>query len=241
MTSHRLEDAGMIGRLATALILFGVPAGYVAAQDAPAGGDGFCATAPQELLVALDGGWSLRQGPGIVIGGPRIPLPAHPPVAVSLQYNSEGGYAILSAQGQEMIMLPTSTDMATTLLGGMSENFVTSTEGMNACDWYALPTLVGTSVYDLTTTRYEDRPPVASADICFNDVFYVFDLNEVGLPVLDPIGTVCQLPVGSTPGEMTMTVALKFDSPSSARGMLHFQGKTGEYPFAAWAPITLSR
>lgn len=254
----------MIGRLATAFILLVVPAGYVAAQDTPSSGGGFCATAPQDLLSALDGSWSLTQGRGIAIGGPPIPLPAHPPVEMGLEYNSEGGYAILSGQGQQMLMLPTSTETASNILGGLNENFVTATEGMDACDWYALPTLVGSNWYDLTRIiTSQTSPSIGAADgtsaaamifFCINDLQYytVFAVEEGGPVMVEvaqdidwtsgpPSPNECNIPIDAVTGDMKMTIALKFDSPSSARGMLSFRGEQGGYHFAAWAPITMSR
>lgn len=239
----------MAGRLATALLLLVLPARFAAAQDTPSGGGDFCATAPQELLAALDGSWSFTQGRGMAItGGPAVPLPAHPPVRMGLEYNSEGGYAILSGQGQQMLMLPTATETASGLLGGLYQNFVTSTEGMDACDWYALPTLVGTNAYDLSG---HFGPPSGNPDgknlsLCYDGDHYIFNY-EVGLYngvieeiVLKKVGS-CDDRDWVDGGDMTMTIALKFDSPSSARGMLSFSGKHGGYRFAAWAPITMSR
>jgi hypothetical protein len=251
----------MIQRSATVLfLLFVMPAGLVVAQTPAASAAEFCASAPHELLTALDGSWTLTQGPGLAIGGLPIPLPAHPPVPVTLEYILEGGHAILNAQGQDMLMMPTTTEDASELLGELNQYLVTSTEGMDACDWYALPTLVGTNLYDLSfnlVTPVMDPDPV-SIYFCINGTTHgygVVDFREVtigdqveNVPVLDRFrpedqgGLIpCNIPIGTLPAGMTMTVALKFDSPSSARGMLTFEGASGPFPFAAWAPITMAR
>jgi hypothetical protein len=55
---------------------------------------------------------------------------------------------------------------------------------------------------------------------------------DVGPRVEDSGGYATPMPcstiVGVAPAHMTMTVALKFDSPSSARGMLSFKGKSAQ-------------
>lgn len=78
----------MIGRLATACLLFVLPAGFAEAQDTASDDGGFCATMPPDLLAALDGRRSLRQGAGAGRRGPAqgqivIPPPPRPPVTMT--------------------------------------------------------------------------------------------------------------------------------------------------------------
>ena len=241
----------MIKRSATVLLLLllVVPAGFVVAQASASSGEEFCATAPQDLLAALDGSWTLTQGPGLAIGGLPIPLPGHPPVAVGLEYISEAGFAIMTAQGQDLIMWPEATENASNLLGDLNQYLVTSTEGMDACDWDALPTLVGTNLYALSFNLVRRSPTMRTVAFGFcrhgERWEYYFDglTIDVEQTVQQCSGCFvpCNIPIGNVPAGMTMTVALKFDSPSSARGMLSFEGKSGPFPFAAWAPITMAR
>jgi hypothetical protein len=250
----------MTKRLAIVCVVLVLAAGFVAAQDAPTGGEGFCATAPPELLAALDGSWSLEQGPGLAVGGWPIPLPAHPPVAMRLEYDAEGGFAILSGQGQQMLMVPVVTEIVSDVLGDWFPHFEGSTEGMEACDWYALPTLIGSNVYALSGAIPAEWARVlgesnasieyAVAILCVADRSYIFgvarDIDETDVhPIADgaPDGsTNCEdRGTRSLQGDMSMTISLKFDSPSSARGMLTFVGESDGYSFAAWAPITMFR
>lgn len=251
----------MTERLILACFVLVLTASLAVAQDPPSGGGDFCAIAPQALLVALDGSWSMEQGPGFAIGGVPIPLPAHPPVAMRLEYVADGGYAILSGQGQQMAMVPMVTETATEVLGDWSEHFVSSTEGMEACDWYALPTLMGSNVYALRGAIPPDMATVLGEYSSSTDSFAVGIFACVGgrTPVFIAGGTSEGVGYGqadevldysrfcgdkgmrSTQGDMSMTISLKFDSPSSARGMLTFSGEYDGYPFAAWAPITLFR
>lgn len=248
----------MTERLAIAWFVLVLAASFAAAQDSASGGGDFCAIAPQELLVALDGSWSLEQGAGLAVGGVPIPLPAHPPVAMRLEYDAEGGFAILGGQGQQMVMVPVVTETASAVLGDWFEHFATATEGMDACEWYALPTLVGSNVYALKGTTqtgslqwFDDSGAVMEynmgAVFCVGDHAYFLLLQsgpegKVLVPGEDTDGSRCaDTDVIRSAGDMSMTISLKFDSPSSARGMLTFMGESDGYSFAAWAPITMTR
>lgn len=73
----------------------------------------FCATSPAELLSALDGTWTLTQGPGwAAAGGGSIGmrLPPHPPQQMQIAFDPNLGFPVMSAQGQHMVLLPAGPD-----------------------------------------------------------------------------------------------------------------------------------
>ncbi len=98
----------MIGRLATACLLFVLPKGFTEAQDTASDDGGFCATTPPDLLAALDGRCSLRQGAGAGRGGSTqgqivIPLPPRPPVTMTLALKLDtpsSGRGIIAFKGK---------------------------------------------------------------------------------------------------------------------------------------------
>ena len=77
----------MTWRLISALVLATVfNSGAAAAQTD--GDDPFCALAPFEMLVALEGNWSLTQGNGFAwAAGMAIPLPANPPQSFTIEFD----------------------------------------------------------------------------------------------------------------------------------------------------------
>lgn len=195
----------MTERVGVACLVLMLAASFAVAQDTTSENGGFCATAPQELLVALDGSWSMTQGPGVAVGAFPIPLPGHPPVAMRLEYDPEGGFAILSGQGQQMLMVPMVTETASRALGKDSfDVFATETEGLDACDWYALPTLVGSNAYALSgTVSYEQISFVddsayngflhVAAALCVGDTFVGVGVHaaEGGLAAVPISGKGC--------------------------------------------------
>ena len=274
----------MIGRLVPAVLLLVLFANYAAAQNTSSSGAGFCTTAPQELLVALDGSWSLTQGMGAgtgwtMVGGIPIPvgiafpLPPQAPVGMTLTYDPDIGAAIMSGDGQQMIMMPTMTETAAQALGPDFEDLVGSAASGAECDWYALPTLVGTNEYFLSggaippeyellaggTTRTSGFSAVF---LCVNgkriDAFLSFEgkwaiigpdigigtkpshMDEQAWQNLKPVSAF-KCGQNLPKGDMSMTIALKFDSPSSGRGRVVYDGELDGSRFTVVAPVEMTR
>jgi len=142
---------------------FALHAGLSFAQTSGDAAD-LCATSPAELLAALDGTWTLNQGPGwAAAGGGAIgtPLPAHPPQQIQIALDPNLGLPVLSAQGQHMMMVPAEPEPVAEHIDSVIEETGSAGAQSNAtdCDWYGLPPIIGTNMYSL------DGPGVQTPDL----------------------------------------------------------------------------
>lgn len=113
----------------------------------------FCALAPIDMLVALDGNWTLNPGAGVVgAGGMVIPVPAQAPQPLTFTYNPDSA-SITIVDGttkQEFILVPTTPEAGEIALGiakdWSSADFMKMGAG---CDWYSMPLMIATTAYSL--------------------------------------------------------------------------------------------
>lgn len=239
--------------LAFVLILWA--SATAANAQAPSGGRDFCATAPADLLVAIDGSWTLQQGltrMTVADLGMTIPLRPQRPVGVRLNYDGERRVVNVVAAdlSDGIIMFPASPGqerLAAMMIAPASAN----TAG--GCDWYALPTLFGTNVYtEASVTHVYDAKSQA---VCRQHVYEAATEAVLGPydPVDNPYGktesalatslseSVCD---GDRPQgrfKMEMTLVLRFSSPNQGSGMLYFDGEQDGHQVSAVAPVTLRR
>ncbi|MBV0914114.1 hypothetical protein [Anianabacter salinae] len=118
-----------------------------------------CPTAPRDLLVGLDGTWSVQQGPGVMIVPVMgaLPLPPHAPLRLTMAYDPETGTSQLTGNGpnEQLIMFPTHESLVPQI-----QEMVSAADKENLlnigtdCDWYALPLMVGTNTYSLESPGF---------------------------------------------------------------------------------------
>ncbi len=260
--------------IACALVLLGAIPSAAHAQEESGGG--FCASAPSELLSAIDGNWTFKQGAGGGLGAViPFPLPAHPPQSVKIDVDEELGIATLKHAGRELAIIPIAADQvkgATELLNQADADELIDTKG--ACNWYSLPLMLGSDTYMLdpamqpdtdtfifvrTIDTLESGQPIGVTHIfCKGGIqsmtdWSIYDPDAEGQ--LAPDVYVHEVPQGEypnscwrepdprepKPGEMTMNLLVKFNSPNSGSGILLFMGEMDGYKFAARAPVTLTR
>jgi hypothetical protein len=240
----------------------------IACLSAPAhaqqhGDDPFCASAPLEMLAALEGPWTLRQGAGFAAAGAMVlPLPAHPPQTVVLDYDEGAWYATLTGMaGERMVMFPTDENQIEAVVKYLTEADAANLLEIGAgCDWYSLPLMLGSNSYSLN--RAGGQPGTMRLDIanisdgtlthlsvCIpmhgpedNDVVYQVGNNRVGAAMND-----CALDddhpslLQAGEGQLLMNLLVKFQSTESASGIVIFEGVMNGQRFGAKAPVTLSR
>lgn len=205
----------------------------VQAQNQPQA-DPFCPMAPADLLVALDGTWSLVQGAGAAwaispgVGGMGIPFPAErTPVALTFRYEADVGVTVVTGSNmdEQIIMRPLETETASIdapawafaeslLTNGLSD----SDTSAGSCDWYTLPILFGTNRYTFTEYRRWMSLVTMGEDIFgygdYDDI--ICDLWGIEL-VRNTMGPQRELDnkcgnrvAGNISGFMQMTVVLRF-------------------------------
>ncbi|MBC2778577.1 hypothetical protein [Parasphingopyxis marina] len=252
----------MIWRFSLALIgLFFAAAAPAQAQSGSAGN--FCAAAPVETLQSLDGSWRITQGPGLArAAGMAIPLPGHPAQALSLDYDPLSGTALLegAAPDELLVLLPASAEDAGIAAEALAENGGAPANG-GECNWASLPLMIGSNVYELRPGPQSTNNAVYGQVLgfafgyCYNgsidpseSSFQIFEggLGPIPLPVYAEESTTnaCNPPPEAprpAPGQMVMTMIVRFDSQNSGSGLLLFEGRQGGNSFSATAPITISR
>ncbi len=220
----------------------------------------FCALAGLDLLAALDGTWTINQGPGTAHAGMMtLQLPAPPPAQVRFAFDA--GERMIDVQGVDqadgMIMFataPVQQAAADFLIGGPPEGDPTAP----VCAWLETPTIIGTNQYvawsrehwiflqpgpgstcDQIEERmgqpapvYEDEATarIAERNRVNNEVYYREFCTD----------RLRELPDGGTM-EMEMTLVLRFTSQNAGSGMVYFWGRTDKARFAASAPVTITR
>lgn len=214
--------------------------------------DDFCATAPADLLSALDGTWTLTHGAGKTFtGAGTTPFPAPRPTTLEFAYWRNFGFGVLSGDGQSMVMLPADAQATAEHIDGLlSATGLPNLQPTDAeCDWYALPAIIGTNEYALQGSgpnapniedfRYEGTDNWRSGSIthylsiCNREGFEHLLNRRDRVPGTDTTLDIRPLLVADCPetaradgnGKMAMTLILKFDSPNSASGVASFRGK----------------
>ncbi len=231
--------------------------------------DDFCLLASDALLSAVEGNWMLRQHAGAAsAAGLVIPLPPNPAQPVNILFDIERGVAVMSGAEQEMLLIPTLPGALQNALQFMNES---EAEGLleigSGCNFYDLPLVLGTNRYSLATTdSIQVEPGSVLSFVFLGEHSYVCvseaTLREAGAS--SSVGYVnyesrsavyiegerydqgrCEQIVSAMPragsGQLVMSLAVKFQTPNSATGMLYFEGERDGYFFAAKAPVTLSR
>jgi hypothetical protein len=229
----------MISRIVSLAFLAWASAATIAhAQNPPAGAD-FCAAAPNELLLALDGSWTLTQG---VTQAGMLTLPPPPPVAVTFSYDPEqrAVNVVAADLSDDMIMF-----VASELQQGPTASMIEQEAAQpSVCNWYELPTLIGTNLYLYhgTSELYSVSRAVCEA----TNLYYRNSIPDVegdrpsveSLCGYDDAGNRMQ---STRSGSMELTMVLRFTSPNNGSGRVHFDGRQGGRPFSGYASVTLSR
>lgn len=138
-------------RLFCAMCLIVMAAQQFARADS-GGDDTFCASAPIEMIKAIEGNWTLKQGAGYGAGGILpFPLPAQPPQSVWIDVDTGKGIAYLKHDGQKIAIIPVlpSEALAQEMrLDEAEQKGLLNTGG--GCEWYSLPIMLGSNVYELS-------------------------------------------------------------------------------------------
>jgi hypothetical protein len=224
----------MPGRIFAFLIIFCASATMAHAQDASSDGSDFCAIAPDDLLVVLDGSWTLRQGPPTTMPGTPVPLPAPPPVGVIFNYEpAQHLVHVVSADLTEGIALfpsaPTQRARADALIAQGPPG-----SAPVGCDWGSLPTIIGTNYY----TGWDTGERVSMSGPFCSPLWDNLLGEYVG-------GVVCTNARPSQrvegPLNLEMTLVLRFSNANHGAGMVYFEGHQGGRWFGAMAPVEISR
>jgi hypothetical protein len=244
--------------------------GMVFAQAAPIhaqtnGSGDFCSVAPIEALQALDGNWKITQSPGAATartsqGAIAIPLPGHGPQSLSLDYDPLSGTALLegAAPDELLLLLPANAQSAQIAVDALEQDGA-GPSSAGGCDWASLPLMIGSNVYSLRPGPQSPNNGVFGQVLgvgfgyCYNGLagapssnFSFFPGGPVPVPVVVQEGESedCNPPTEApqpAPGQMVMTMLVRFDSLNSGRGVLLFEGQQGGAQFSARAPISFSR
>ena len=200
-----------------------------------------------------------------------VPLPAHPAQPLTITYDPAAGVATATgaAPGETMIMVPATQAGAAAVVGIIGQEDIEDyLEIGTGCDWDAIPIMIGTNIYSLDSiTNGPDAGPnhfygsfggygfdyCTAGDVGEIDQALVFGHNS-DIPVAPTLDSdyesVCdpddpELNGPAVPevseGQMSMSLAVKFQSPTSGTGILLFKGTKDGYPFSAKAPVSFSR
>lgn len=210
------------------------------AQESPSEDDSsFCSLSGEDLLVAIDGSWSLKQGSGLAMGGPiPIPLPSHGAQPVVFEYNPEKRFIVVAAAdlSDSMVMFPSAEKQliqAEELLDAFGKD---DEKVVSDCDWDTLPILIGTNVYtgDYTGSYYG-----LTRTFCEG---LAGESEEVTIQRV-ALGVLCvnSIPETARTLDMEMTLVIRFSDARHGSGVIYFDGEEDGYKYVAQAPITLSR
>jgi hypothetical protein len=261
-----MRNSTLIGSIAAFPVLVGlmaIPAQARQAEGEPTGA--FCALAGLDLLAALDGSWTIRQGPGQAQAGVMtIPLPAPPPAPVTFKFDPQRRLVdVRSADlADGMIMFPAAPVQqaaADQLIGKPPTGNPTGP----VCAWLTSPTLIGTNVYFaldkwtffkepaevkwkcgefLAAVRDPDGPEAVRLLALLILAGSPDDKKSFNYSAQWYLDTHCgEASPRVSAFEMEMTLVLRFLSKNSAAGMVYFEGKTDQARFRASAPVRFSR
>lgn len=150
--------------------------------------DPFCASAPLAMLAALEGPWTLRQGAGFAVAGAMmIPLPAHPPQTVVLDYDEQAWHATLTGMaGERLVMFPTDERQIEEVVTYLNEADAANLLQFGAgCDWYSLPLMLGSNSYSLS--RDEATEELALITVGFPSAVVGLDGGGVRIGFCAPV------------------------------------------------------
>lgn len=229
--------------IATLLVL--ASSGFAAPRDNAAtdGDDGFCTMAPSELLAALDGTWSLKQGAGAALGESNrgvagVPLPPHGAQPLGFKYDPQRGVAVLSGQDtpDQMILFPVASAQAEQAARAFARGDAAKARAASThCNPDSLRIFVGTNSYALDRDAAQHRGGSSEA------AYFCSMLGMTGIPPA-PVQRACSpRTTEAAHGQMTMTLLVRFQSANAGSGMLYFQGEMEGSHFGAAAPVQLSR
>ncbi|MCB2048459.1 MAG: hypothetical protein KDE32_09565 [Novosphingobium sp.] len=238
-------------------LVTGTLLGTASTAHAEAPDETFCAQAPKEMLAALDGTWTVSQGPGVAVAGgftgnpviPKsvmtIPLPPHKGKRFKIAFDPENGKAVLSGDGQKLDMIAASSKELNKVSRHLDgEDLKGMVDKKAGCDWYSLPIMVGSKMYRLKGVEQGGKPTWSMFLPIPKKPMYIC-LREDGRVAGEFLGGTSECWTEpyevDAKGDMKMSVIVKFQSATSGGGMLYFEGKSGSYPFAAAAPIKFSR
>lgn len=176
-----------------------------------------CAMEDAELLPALDGNWSFKQGVGRAGGAAVVPfketdgsiagfvqlmLTAKPPVELKLESAPNGSFSVLSGEGQNMVMVLADRQRAAQEIEAQSQQ---GNNGDNAssvnCGDNELPVIVGTNDYLLIDSggdevewrRLGNPDRGFTVSVCSNNPLYQFlsifttDYGDFDTPSDEPV------------------------------------------------------
>ncbi|CAM3853095.1 hypothetical protein [Litorimonas haliclonae] len=245
-------------RLLTLIAISGLGlAGPAIAQGGPDESlESFCATAPNELLSTIEGSWSLKQGAGVAMGQGFLPIPlmAHPPQNIDIDVDKEAGLASIQQGGEKIVLAPVAPDgvaeIDTMLRESDAEGMIDTSGG---CDWYSLPLMVGSNLYDLSADvkgLYKNSTTVIlgslGAFMVCRDSNGPMELarttSDAPVMVIEEYRELCpKRDLVPDEGELVMTLLVKFNGPNSGSGVLLFEGYMNGAFAGAKAPVTLTR
>ena len=124
---------------------------------------GFCTSTPVQMLSAIEGQWTFKQGAGVGIGVViPFPLPSHPPQSVRIDVDETRGFATLRHAGQQMAILPIAPGDVEAATRFETERFLdeADAEGLidtsGGCQWVSLPLMLGSTSYALDEANLVD-------------------------------------------------------------------------------------
>jgi hypothetical protein len=195
-------------------------------------------------------------------------LQPHPAQTLHFAFDPEYFVAELTgaAPGEKLVLLPVDTpetaEAAVGALGDIISDYLGSVR--TDCQGHEVPLMIGTNAYSLERAgRTPAERPNAIAGSFGNLGFYYCINGSPGAGTSFAIvtgrpGRLAGAPPGISTdhsenclhdddflppasGQMSMSLAVKFQSSTSGTGILVFEGKQNGYEFRAAAPVTLER
>lgn len=186
---------------------------------------------------------------GFAMGGAAgLPLPPHKAQKFTLKYQPGAGYSVLSGQGQQMPMVASFgknvQPVANYLEAEKTKGLFSKGAG---CNWSSLPIMIGSKSYELKASKPGSNQYKFGMFVPIPNNMVFLCVRQDGSVGIGG-GGFALAPNCSTPprkldgkGDMTMTLIVKFQSRTSASGMLLFEGNSHGNPFFAKAPVSMTR
>jgi hypothetical protein len=216
-------------------------------------GQGFATAGPPEMTFVLP-----------------LPAHPPQPLTITYDPAAGIATATGAAPGETMLLVPTTPEGAAAVVGSIGEEDMEDyLEIGTGCDWYSIPLMIGTNIYSLDSlvelSPSQDAPDNLPNSVygSFNGIAFRYCYDPYNPDPVFQTGRQ-DIPNGGGPqynhscdpsrpdrnvaptirvseGQMSMSLAVKFQSPSSGTGILLFEGMKDGYPFAAKAPVRFSR
>lgn len=248
----------IFGRIAALPLFVGMFGSAAHAQASSEPTSAFCAFAGLDLLQALDGTWTIRQGRGQARAGiMTVPLPSPPATTVTFRFDLQR--RLINVRGanleDEMVLFATAP-MQQQAANGLVGEPPTLNRTAPVCEWLSAPTLIGTNGYffldgeafaimqSRTTPAYCQA--IKDGIDGKSNAYLAADANGSEPQPKAKLQKFWDLncrqpPIEPDHVDMDMTLVLRFTSANSGSGMLYFQGGTNQSKFRASAPVTISR